>query len=568
MKARLIVIFTIILFLSCSREASQELDNMWTPVDREFDSIAYKLQNSFLDFAPDSVKDSLLYELSSVVSRRNNKRVLKARLHYWRGRVMIKRNMIEEAKMELEKARRLTDSADFPYDMARIRYEENLTKSIDVMRQYKEDREALQYYSAIGDSVMIGAIYISMGSTFRDIADTVRSLDYFSKADEIFQLKGYENLRLLTLLNMSNLYPRQEADSILGIVRLSEKLKDNEPLNNMVLFNSYIYTDSLPYLYKLLSNIRGKEEHKSGVAHVEALIATKLFERKIDLDSAVKLSRHSWSLLEKDDELTTKVVVTQALTYALKSTGKIDSAYYMLEQTQDLYNEWMERRRSNDVLAMENKIDIDSVERMYDMERQETRILFGGIGLSILLIAFVFGVFFYLRSKNARLSQEKAEMEMEKANIEKEKAFMEMERNKVSLAASKLVLEGKDKAMESVGDIISNLKENNKISPEVAGVISSELKIYMNDKDELESFQDIHTKLNPNFVRSLKELCPDLTEGQLRLASYIAMGMTNRQIARMLGVEQTSVVKNRYRMRAKLGLAKGDSLEDKLRSLS
>lgn len=58
-----------------------------------------------------------------------------------------------------------------------------------------------------------------------------------------------------------------------------------------------------------------------------------------------------------------------------------------------------------------------------------------------------------------------------------------------------------------------------------------------------------------------------MSEGQVKLASYILMVMTNRQIANMLGVEQSSVVKSRYRLRAKLKLNKETSLEDALRAI-
>ncbi|WP_305380685.1 hypothetical protein [uncultured Duncaniella sp.] len=41
--------------------------------------------------------------------------------------------------------------------------------------------------------------------------------------------------------------------------------------------------------------------------------------------------------------------------------------------------------------------------------------------------------------------------------------------------------------------------------------------------------------------------------------------MSNRQIAHLMGVEQASAVKSRYRLHSRLGLSKGDSLEDELR---
>lgn len=89
----------------------------------------------------------------------------------------------------------------------------------------------------------------------------------------------------------------------------------------------------------------------------------------------------------------------------------------------------------------------------------------------------------------------------------------------------------------------------------------------LSGKDELESFQEIYSKLNPDFQSNLKKRHPDLSEGQLKLAVYIAIGMTTQQISKMLAIDHSSVNKNRYRLRSKLGLERSDSLEDYLRSM-
>lgn len=66
----------------------------------------------------------------------------------------------------------------------------------------------------------------------------------------------------------------------------------------------------------------------------------------------------------------------------------------------------------------------------------------------------------------------------------------------------------------------------------------------------------------------LRKDYPSLTGADLRLASYIAMGMENKHIARVMSIRPESVKQARWRLRGKLGLAPGESLDDLMRRLA
>lgn len=71
--------------------------------------------------------------------------------------------------------------------------------------------------------------------------------------------------------------------------------------------------------------------------------------------------------------------------------------------------------------------------------------------------------------------------------------------------------------------------------------------------------------IDPRFASRLKADFPDLSEGQLRLASLIAAGVDSSRLATLLSISSKSLYTGRYRLRAALGIAKADSLEDFLR---
>lgn len=554
MKKYITILFAVFFCFSCSQRQTHPNGSFWQPLQPDFDSIALCLENAFLDLEPDSVKDSLLTVLSDVSTRYPHHRQLQARLHFWKARYYARVSHEDIALKELKLARSLTDSSAFPYDLARIKYEENSMLTTNPVAQYTADREALEYFSAIGDSINIAAVYMNLGATFRNMLDTTRYLDYFKRADDILQKKGMKKLRLLNLLNLTDMYGPEKADSMLALVRDAPEIEHVQSLYLIALYNSYLYTDSIKHLQKLYSIIKDKPEHAPGQCHVQALMAIHNLDRGIDIPSSLSLAHNAWDSLRPEYPLVMQAKATEAIAKALKAEDLMDSGFRMLERSHKLYIDYLNQHRSNNVLSRESEISIRNAEIEYEKKRQLDRAWFWVIVASIAALAAVIGGILYIRWKNACIKHERSEMELT--------------RDRYQLAASQLVMEGKDKAIQSVMHMVSDMKKQGKVSPSDANEISSSLRSYLSGKEELDTFQDIYRKLNPNFSKLLIERCPTLSEGQIKLASYIAMGMTNRQISQMLLIDYRSVIKSRYRLRAKLGLDRSTSLETMLRSIS
>ena len=74
--------------------------------------------------------------------------------------------------------------------------------------------------------------------------------------------------------------------------------------------------------------------------------------------------------------------------------------------------------------------------------------------------------------------------------------------------------------------------------------------------------------MQPGFFVKLKEMCQDLTENDLRLCAYISIGLRAKEIAEMLNVTPDSVNTNRYRLRKKFRLGRGESLDALIRKVA
>ena len=69
-----------------------------------------------------------------------------------------------------------------------------------------------------------------------------------------------------------------------------------------------------------------------------------------------------------------------------------------------------------------------------------------------------------------------------------------------------------------------------------------------------------------NFLNQLVRKHPDLTRGEIKFCSMLKMSLSTKELANMMNVTPAAVTKKRYRLRKKLGLASGLSLEQYLLS--
>lgn len=69
------------------------------------------------------------------------------------------------------------------------------------------------------------------------------------------------------------------------------------------------------------------------------------------------------------------------------------------------------------------------------------------------------------------------------------------------------------------------------------------------------------TKVHKSFIKNLTKTHPDITPAEIKLCSFIRLGMANKEIASVLNQSPDSVKVSRYRIRKKLILASDVSIE-------
>lgn len=146
---------------------------------------------------------------------------------------------------------------------------------------------------------------------------------------------------------------------------------------------------------------------------------------------------------------------------------------------------------------------------------------------------------------------------------------VEMKRQEVMNVALSIV-EQKE-FLESLNDKVrllaqtDDVKEKDTLAEELGMAIRQRLS-YDRDVDS-QYFYSQAESLHEDFNAKLSENFPHLTQQEKRLATLLRLGFSSKYIATLMNITPKSVEISRYRLRQKLGLAKGDNLVNFIKSI-
>ncbi len=88
------------------------------------------------------------------------------------------------------------------------------------------------------------------------------------------------------------------------------------------------------------------------------------------------------------------------------------------------------------------------------------------------------------------------------------------------------------------------------------GKIKQKLRESLRMEEGWASFRDQFLQIHPDFFSLLQREYPRLTQNDLRHCAYIKMRLTTKEIARLMGINPSSVQISRVRLKKKMALAK------------
>jgi tetratricopeptide (TPR) repeat protein/DNA-binding CsgD family transcriptional regulator len=158
---------------------------------------------------------------------------------------------------------------------------------------------------------------------------------------------------------------------------------------------------------------------------------------------------------------------------------------------------------------------------------------------------------------------------------------IQLEKEKIEKSTLKEKIDFKDKELEDLALNITNktrflhdIKEKlNDINPKVENLPQKirELKLfitqYLHSDQELADFNERVELLQQNFLFTLNDLFPELSENERQLCVLLRLGISSKDIALMRNVSEKSVHMARYRLRKKMQMESNENLVDYLKNI-
>lgn len=158
------------------------------------------------------------------------------------------------------------------------------------------------------------------------------------------------------------------------------------------------------------------------------------------------------------------------------------------------------------------------------------------------------------RTLTTRLAQEVAGKDEEFREIRDENAHKDRQ-----LVSSALSLTRMAESLASIEQLASDGGAN------ALSRIASEIKSLNYTKNVWDIFRTSFERLNPGFFGALTRDFPSLSIGEQRMAAYIVMGLTSKEIASIINRQPRTVETIKYRLRKELNLPADVSTADFLR---
>lgn len=163
-----------------------------------------------------------------------------------------------------------------------------------------------------------------------------------------------------------------------------------------------------------------------------------------------------------------------------------------------------------------------------------------------------------LALKEAKQEHALAEQQLETNKLKQEKLKHEIAEKNRELSAKALYLSNRNELIQEIIDSFesNNTIKNNKEAIKHIKAIKSFLKTDMQRDDFIKHFE----KVNPNFIKRLKEKHPELTANDIRFMCYIYMNLSIKEISIILNITYEASKKRRQRIVEKMNLNKNISL--------
>jgi tetratricopeptide (TPR) repeat protein len=295
------------------------------------------------------------------------------------------------------------------------------------------------------------------------------------------------------------------------------------------------------YLVKSLE-ARQKINDKSGIAKSYYSLANHYVEMQ-QPNGALDYAKKSFVLGSEMKEPLTRKISSMFLYQIYKKLGNWQEALEYHEIFQRVSDSLINDTKIQELTRLQMQYDYEKIEKDNEIKRQKTKMTYIILLSTVTAFSVILALLFFLsrsRTKRIKLEKEKLEKDMLIKNKE--------------LTTNVLYLLQKNELINSITarllKLKSNLKEEN-IAPVQKIIVDLQS---ITEKEVWEEFEYRFQSVHEEFYQNLKKKFPDLTPSEIKLAAFLRLNMTTKEIASITNQSVNSLETARYRLRKKLNI--------------
>ena len=419
-----------------------------------------------------------------------------------------------------------------------------------------------------------------IASIYSKMKDTTNAIDYYKKIIDYFKDNNLNrqlsaSMTSLATLQIPHKNLNTETEKLFNVsIAIGKELKSPSLVDNaMSNYGKYLYANN-KYLeakavqLKIINDeISRKDEFMLAESNKElakTLIALGENKRAIDnLDVALILAR-------KYDLINVIPDIFKLLSEAYENQNNYSKS---------LENYKLFKKANDKIYGNETQNRFSELQTIYETEKKESEIALQNEEIKTLNIhaenakltktIYGVGMFSFIAISGLVIFGFKQRMKKNRIAREKQEAILkqEIEFKKKELASQTLHLVQKNTFIQELKENLEKIKK----SPDLFKVEFRRLVMLIKkestgDKD-WEVFKSYFSEVHNNFDNKIKAISEDITEKEIRLATFLRMNLSTKEIASILNVLPHSVLKSKYRLKKKLALDKDIDLTDFLNTL-
>ncbi|WP_167021439.1 tetratricopeptide repeat protein [Chitinophaga sp. Cy-1792] len=430
----------------------------------------------------------------------------------------------QQAQSMLEAAGAITLEADNLNAMG-VLYYHNINKPAAA----QVHQRALQLYRKAADTAGIAATYGHIGHLFEK-AQQPDSAFYYNR----LALRAYESIR--------------DHKGIAGIYEnLGSIYEDQEK-----------YDSALVFFNKALAVYESDNDRIGSIEVVNNI--GDIYRKTNRLIQSMQFSRQALAMARATNNNYQIGAACKDIALNFKLLGQHDSAFVYMEQSRksllSIYSEQNNRQMSFLRIIYDINKKNDEILRLENSHRINI-VIYSALAAVVLLLVVVSLLI---------ISRQKLKIREQKAISDKNEQVQEAQKDQLELNSKKLAShtlqviqrnQFMDELKDSISTIVKDDKRDNK--KQLQQIL---LKIEQNQHHEKQwdEFNSIFGQVHQSFFDKLNALSNDLTSNDIKLVALHKMNINSKDMATILGISQDSLRVARYRVRKKLNLPEGDTL--------